>query len=79
MTPRWIARPETIRRLWIAFGLILAATVLAELAIHRHAVIGIDAVFGFHAWFGFGACVALVLLARLLGFVLKRRDDFYER
>lgn len=79
MTPHWIARPEAIRRLWIAFGLILAATVLAELATHRHAAIGIDAVFGFHAWFGFGACVALVLLARLLGFALKRRDDFYER
>jgi hypothetical protein len=77
MKPHWLTRPATIRRLWILFIAVLAATVLAELLIHRHPVIGIDGLFGFNAWYGFGACVALVLAARLLGFALKRRDGYY--
>lgn len=79
MTPHWLVRPVTTHRLWIVFALVLAATVLAELAIERHPAIGFDAFFGFNAWFGFGACVGLVLLARLIGVVLKRRDGFYDR
>ena len=77
MTPHWLTRPPIIRRLWIVFIAVLAMTVLAELFIQRHPAIGIDGVFGFNAWYGFGACVAMVLLARLLGLILKRRDDYY--
>lgn len=34
---------------------------------------------GFYAAWGFLSCVALVALARLLGWWLKRPDDYYER
>lgn len=79
MKPHWLVRPETVRRLWIAFLVILVLTVLAELLIERHPQAVIDALFGFNAWYGFAACVALVLVARLIGFALKRPDDFYDR
>ena len=79
MTPHWFVRPTTIRRLWVAFALILVSTVLAEVLVERHPMSALDAVFGFAAWFGFGACVALVVLARLIGVALKRPDDFYGR
>ena len=79
MTQHWLVRPETIRRLWVAFIVVLALTVIAELAVERHPAAGFDSLFGFNAWFGFGACVLLVLAARLLGLVLKRPDDFYGR
>jgi hypothetical protein len=79
MSPHWLARPPMIRRLWLIFIAVLVLTVLAEIAIERHPAIGFDGFFGFNAWFGFGACVAMVLLARLLGMALKRRDDFYDR
>jgi len=39
---------------------------------------GIDGVFGFNAWYGFAACVALVAVAKTVGFVLKRRDTYYD-
>lgn len=79
MTQHRIVRPEIIRRLWTAFIAVLVLTVLAELAIERHPAAGFDSLFGFNAWFGFGACVLLVLAARLLGLILKRPDDFYGR
>jgi hypothetical protein len=75
---RWPSlQTRAMRRLWYAFLAVLLACVAAELAIHRHSVFGIDGLFGFHAGFGFLACVALVLVAKLLGLVLKRPDSYY--
>jgi hypothetical protein len=66
-----------VRRLWYGFLAILLACVAAELFIHRHSLFGLDGLFGFNAGFGFLACVALVLVAKLLGTVLKRPDSYY--
>lgn len=74
----WLTRVSTIRLLWIVGIVVLAATVLADLFVKHYAHFGIDGTFGFGAWFGFGACVALVLLAKLLGMFLKRPDTYYD-
>lgn len=79
MTQHWLVRPATVRRLWMIFIAVLASTLLAELLIERHAAVGFDVLFAFNAWYGFGACVLLVVAARLVGLVLKRPDDFYGR
>ncbi len=79
MKPHWLRRPETIRKLWIAFVAVLAATVAAEFAVKRHALFGIAGIFGFNAWYGFAACAAMVIIAKLLGHALKRRDTYYDR
>jgi hypothetical protein len=77
--PHWLRRPETIRKLWIAFVAVLAATVAAEFVVKRHALFGIDGIFGFNAWYGFATCAVMVIVAKLLGYVLKRRDTYYDR
>jgi hypothetical protein len=74
----WLARPDTIRRLWMAFVAVLAALVLADLFVDQHPVFGLDGTFGFAAWYGFASCVALVLLAKGLGALLKRPDTYYD-
>jgi hypothetical protein len=74
----WLARPATIHILWIVFAAALAAVVLADLAVEHHPLLGVDGSFGFAAWYGFAACVVLVLLARMLGAVLKRPDAYYD-
>ncbi len=74
----WLVRPRTIRLLWIVFIAILAATVLADLFISGHPVFGIDGLIGFYAVYGFLSCVALIALARGLGLLLKRPDDYYD-
>lgn len=74
----WLVRPATLRRLAIASCLGLAGLVALDLVIKQHPHFGIDGTFGFGAWFGFGACVSLVLLAKLLGAILKRPDTYYD-
>ncbi|MBM3539742.1 MAG: hypothetical protein FJX55_18185 [Alphaproteobacteria bacterium] len=70
---------RTARILCVVSVLILAITVVAELFIHRHGLFGLDESFGFNAWYGFAACVGLVAVSRLIGFVLKRPDSYYDR
>lgn len=69
--------PQTVRRLWTIFIVILIGTVLAEFGVHPHASFGIDGTFGFHAWYGFLACVVIVLVSKLFGFLVKRREEYY--
>lgn len=76
--PHWLARPRTIRRLWIAFAVVLAGTVAAGFAVDMHPHFAIERVPAFFALFGFGACVAMVLFSKLLGALLKRGDAYYD-
>jgi len=74
----WLARPDTVRRIWITFWVVLALTVLAQLVIDIEGYFGVDGWLGFGAAFGFGSCVIMVFAAKLLGMLLKRRDDYYH-
>ncbi len=76
-TPSWLDNPRKVKRLWRGFLVVLALTVLAELVVHLHPVFAIESLFAFHAWFGLLACALMILVARALGLVLKRRDDYY--
>lgn len=69
---------RTAKRLWILFIAILAATLIAGLFIHPHGRGGIEESSGFPAWYGFLACVVLVGVSRLIGFILKRPDTYYD-
>ena len=75
--PHPLTRPGTIRAIWIGFAVVLALTVAGDFLVHHHVVFGLEGSFGFHAWYGFLACVAMVLVARALGTLLKRPDDYY--
>lgn len=74
----WLYRPATIARL-IAWGVgALLVVVLAELFVTLYQHFAFTGWFGFHAVFGFASCVLMVLVARGLARVLKRRADYYE-
>lgn len=79
MDDHWLTRATTIRRLWIAFAIVLTAVVLADFAIEHHPYFGLDGTFGFGAWFGFASCVVLIVFAKALGALLKRPDTYYDR
>jgi hypothetical protein len=74
----WLVRPRTISRLWAAFAAVLALTVLAPSVVPIKSYFGIDGWPGFAAVFGFLSCVLMVLLAKALGALLKRKDDYYD-
>ena len=74
----WLMRAESIRLLWKWFIAILAVAVFSEFLIHKHEHFAIDGTFGFHAWYGFVTCAAMVVGAKVLGYVLKRGEDYYD-
>jgi hypothetical protein len=74
----WLVRPRTIRWLVVAGSVILALTIAMQSVIKVKGHFGIDSLIGFGAVFGFLCCVAMVLVARLLGRFLKREEHFYD-
>ena len=78
-TDHWLARPTTIRLLWRVFIAVLAALVLAQAVIYVKGYFDVDGWFGFGAVFGFLSCLAMVVFAKVLGYALKRPEDYYER
>jgi uncharacterized membrane protein YhdT len=76
---RWLTRPATTRRLRVVLILALLVLVALDSVVAHHPRFGVDGTFGFGAWFGFVSCVALVVLARGLGAVLRRPDTYYDR
>lgn len=78
MKQHWLLRPSTIRFLWIISVVILTLTVLAGVFVDRHGYFGLDGSFAFNAWYGFATCIGMILLAKALGLLLKRRDSWYD-
>lgn len=74
----WLDEPRNVRLVWRLFIGVLVLTVAAELVVHLHPHFGIDSIFGFHAWFGFLACVAMIVVAKGIGLLLKRPENYYE-
>ena len=78
LTDHWLVRPSTIRLIWIVSWVVLALTVAAQLFIQVKGYFGPDGWLGFGALFGFGSCVAMVAGAKVLGWVLKRDESYYD-
>ena len=75
----WLTRPATIRKLWWGFSAVLALTVAAQAFVYVKGYFGVDGWFGFGAIFGFLSCLAMVVFAKGLGYLLKRPEDYYPR
>jgi uncharacterized membrane protein len=74
----WLVRPSTIRKLWIGTIVVLTLVVLAQTVFYVKGYFGFDGWFGFGAIYGFLSCLAMVLVAKLLGLLLKRPYDYYD-
>ena len=79
MSEHWLARPATIRLLWRVFIAVLALTVAAEILFGHEGHFAVERLFGFNALYGFLACAGMILFAKGLGLLLKRRDDYYAK
>ncbi|MCX2980631.1 hypothetical protein EYC98_07045 [Halieaceae bacterium IMCC14734] len=75
----FLSRPQTIRRLWWGFSIVLALTVAAQLVIYVKGYFVVDGWFGFGAVYGFLSCLLMVLAAKALGYFLKKPADFYQQ
>ena len=75
----WFDHPQNIKRLKIGFYIVLALLVLPDFFMHKHSLFSpVEAWPGFYAIFGFVACVIIILVSKLFGFVLKVKEDYYD-
>ena len=83
MTPKkefdYFDKPKNIRRLWFMLYAVCGLTVIPDLFTTRHAHFGIDSFFGFYALLGFVSCAILILFSKLVGLILKVKEDYYDR
>ena len=78
--------PTVSRKFWIALWLTCVVSVLLELRVHRHehfessdsVFASATNVFGFYVALGFLACCSAILLAKGLGLLLKKKEDYYD-
>lgn len=73
----WVDSPVARDRIGVGIGVFALVLAALDLAIHRHAYIGADGVFGFHAWVGFVAFAGVVLAGWPLRRLLARAPDYY--
>lgn len=64
--------------MWKTFIAVLAVSVVAELFIEKHPHFDVERFFASYALYGFLACAALIVIAKAIGAVLKRPDDYYD-
>ena len=74
----WLARSETVRLLWVVGLVVLVLLVISDFFVDSHPSFQIDGSFAFYAWFGLVICIGMVLIAKALGFFLKRKDTYYD-
>jgi uncharacterized membrane protein len=74
----WLVRPATIRKLWYVFSVVLAVVVVAQAVIPVKGYFGVDGWFGFGAVYGFVSCLLMVLVAKVLGVILKRPQGYFH-
>ena len=73
----WLDAPHNVRQLWRGFLALLALTVLAGAFVDLHPHFDVERWFGFNAAYGFVTCLLMIVGAKVLGFFLKRPDDYY--
>lgn len=75
---QWLDEPRNVRRLWRGYLALLVLTVLAELVVTLHPHFAVESLPGFNAVYGFLACAAIILVAKVIGAMLKRPDAYYK-
>ena len=76
---RWLDQPKNVDKIVYGLYAVCVLLVLCDLFYEKHTYYSYEHVFGFHGVYGFVACVALVLAAKGLRLILKRREDYYDR
>jgi len=75
--PHWLDQPDTNKRLWAIFLVVLIVVFVAEFFV-RHSHDGIMFTTGFHAAFGLILGGVSIVLSKGWKKFLKRKDTYYD-
>ena len=76
--PGFFEKPGTIKVLWVLLFGVCLLTLVPDFFIHRHPHFAYDDFFGFFAVLGFIACALLIIAAKGIGLMLKKKEDYYD-
>ena len=79
MSQHWILQKEKIRKLWVCSIVLLVSLILVQLIFPIKGHFEVESWIGFGAWFGFIACILMILFSKILGLVVKKPEDYYEK
>ena len=79
MSQHWILKKENIKKLWVCSIVLLVILVLVQLIFPIKGHFEVESWIGFGAWFGFIACILMILFSKILGLVVKKPEDYYEK
>ena len=79
MSQHWILKKENIKKLWVCSIVLLVSLVLVQLIFPIKGHFEVESWIGFGAWFGFIACILMILFSKILGFVVKKPEDYYAK
>jgi hypothetical protein len=67
-----------LSKFYIFLIFLFVITLVAEVFVEIHSSFTLVDTKFFYAWFGFSICILLVVVAKFLGFMLKRDEDYYD-
>ena len=79
MSQHWILKKENIKKLWVCSIVLLVFLVLVQLIFPIKGHFEVESWIGFGAWFGFIACILMILFSKILGLVVKKPENYYEK
>lgn len=71
-------QPKTKKMLWILLWGICILSVILQLFVHTESHFEEVDFFGFYAVLGFVSCAVCIVVAKLLGLFLKKKEDYYD-
>jgi len=78
----WLDQPNNVSKLVYLLYAACAALLIYDLYFiffgHKHGHFAFEQWFGFYAWFGFLAYMTIVMSAKLLRKLIKRKEDYYD-
>lgn len=75
----FIETPKGKKTLWAILWGVCGLSVLLGFLAYPEPHFAFDGFFGFYALLGFVSCAVLILVAKVLGFGLKKSEDYYDR
>ena len=70
--------PRNVKAVIYVLYVVCAVLFVLDFFIHRHVDHSWEALFGFYAIYGFVCCVFLVLAAKEMRKVVRRKEDYYD-
>ena len=73
----WVDKPGSADKLFKILAMVCALLFLSEFTFHKHVIVAVENIPGFYGIFGFVMFTALILVAKMLRTIIKRREDYY--